>query len=306
MTSSLDHLMFFTSMGKVHKLRAYEIPEANRTAKGANAANFLNLMQRERISAIIPFREFSDDKFLIGVTKKGTIKKTAISAFDTNRKTGLIAINLREDDKLIAVAQARGDENIYVVTKEGKAIAFSEKDVRPMGRAAGGVRAILLDKGDEVVSMELDIDQTRKMLVISENGYGKRTPLDEYRLQSRGGKGVATYDKTKFARTGKLVGATLVDDEDEVMIINSDGVIIRIRANEVSTSGRSTQGVKIMRVNEEGRIVSFAKVVDEENQGRPGDDSDADAEGADEMAEDVEFTEEADAEDLVAEDLEEE
>ena len=175
-----------------------------------------------------------------------------------------------------------------------------------MGRAAGGVRAILLDKGDEVVSMELDIDQTRKMLVISENGYGKRTPLDEYRLQSRGGKGVATYDKTKFARTGKLVGATLVDDEDEVMIINSDGVIIRIRANEVSTSGRSTQGVKIMRVNEEGRIVSFAKVVDEENQGRPGDDSDADAEGADEMAEDVEFTEEADAEDLVAEDLEEE
>ena len=165
-------------------------------------------------------------------------------------------------------------ENILVVTREGKAIAFSEDDVRPMGRSAGGVRAILLDEGDEVVSMELDIDQTRKMLVISENGYGKRTPLSEYRLQSRGGKGVATYDKTKFERTGKLVGATLVDDEDEVMLINSDGVIIRIRASEVSTSGRSTQGVKIMRVDGSGRIVSFAKVVDEENQGKPGSEED--------------------------------
>ena len=158
-----------------------------------------------------------------------------------------------------------------------------------MGRSAGGVRAILLDPGDEVVSMELDIDQTRKMLVISENGYGKRTPLEEYRLQTRGGKGVATYDKTKFERTGKLVGATLVDDEDEVMIINSDGVIIRIRAGEVSTSGRSTQGVKIMRVNEEGRIVSFAKVVDEENQGKPGAKStDVDASSDEDPEEDGE------------------
>ena len=305
-TSTHDYLMFFTDMGRVYKIKAYQIPEASRTAKGTPVINFLNLNSEEKVTAVIPIRDFPANECLVMVTKQGTIKKTPLSEFDTNRKTGLIAINLREDDKLIAVAQARGDENIYVVTKEGKAIAFSEKDVRPMGRAAGGVRAILLDKGDEVVSMELDIDQTRKMLVISENGYGKRTPLDEYRLQSRGGKGVATYDKTKFARTGKLVGATLVDDEDEVMIINSDGVIIRIRANEVSTSGRSTQGVKIMRVNEEGRIVSFAKVVDEENQGRPGDDSDADAEGADEMAEDVEFTAEADAEDLVAEDLEEE
>ena len=158
------------------------------------------------------------------------------------------------------------------MTREGKAIAFSEDDVRPMGRNAGGVRAILLDPGDEVVSMELDINQQRKMLVISENGYGKRTPLSEYRLQSRGGKGVATYDKTKFERTGKLVGATLVDDEDEIMLINSNGIIIRIRANEVSTSGRSTQGVKIMKVDEDSRIVSFAKVVDEDNQGRPETD----------------------------------
>jgi DNA gyrase subunit A len=214
------------------------------------------------------------------VTKQGTIKKTPLSEFDTNRKTGLIAINLKEDDKLIAVAQAGGDENVLVVTKEGKSIAFSEKDVRPMGRNAGGVRAILLEEGDEVVSMELDIDQTRKMLVITENGYGKRTALEEYRLQSRGGKGVATYDKTKFGKTGKIVGATLVGEEDEVMVINSNGVIIRIHASEVSTSGRTTQGVKIMKVEKGNRIVSFAKVVDDENSEKP-DTSD----GTDETAE---------------------
>jgi DNA gyrase subunit A len=256
-------------MGRVYKIKAYEIPEASRTAKGTPVINFLNLSSEERVTAVIPIREFAANECLVMVTRQGTIKKTPLTEFDTNRKTGLIAINLREDDKLIAVAQAAGNENILVVTREGKAIAFSEDDVRPMGRNAGGVRAILLDPGDEVVSMELDINQSRKMLVISENGYGKRTPLSEYRLQSRGGKGVATYDKTKFERTGKLVGATLVDDEDEIMLINSNGIIIRIRANEVSTSGRSTQGVKIMKVDEDSRIVSFAKVVDEDNQGRP-------------------------------------
>jgi DNA gyrase subunit A len=206
------------------------------------------------------------------VTKQGTIKKTPMTEFDTNRKTGLIAITLKEGDKLISVALANGKENVLVVTKQGKAIAFSEDDVRPMGRNAGGVRAILLEKGDEVVSMELDIDQTRKMLVITENGFGKRTPLDEYRLQARGGKGVATYDKTKFGKTGLLVGATLVSEEDEVMVINSNGVIIRIRADEVSTLGRTTQGVKIMKVDKGNHIVSFAKVVDEDSAQKPTDD----------------------------------
>ena len=190
-TSTHDYLMFFTDMGRVYKIKAYEIPEASRTAKGTPVINFLNLNSGERVTAVIPIREFAENECLVMVTKMGTIKKTPLTEFDTNRKTGLIAINLREDDKLIAVAQAAGNENILVVTREGKAIAFSEDDVRPMGRAAGGVRAILLDPGDEVVSMELDIDQTRKMLVISENGFGKRTPLTEYRLQSRGGKGVA-------------------------------------------------------------------------------------------------------------------
>ena len=264
-TSTHDYLMFFTDMGRVYKIKAYEIPEASRTAKGTPVINFLNLNSTERVTAMIPIREFSQDESLVMVTRMGTIKKTPLSEFDTNRKTGLIAITLKEGDKLISVAQATGDDNVLVVTKLGKAIAFSEKDVRPMGRNAGGVRAILLEKDDEVVSMELDSEQTRKMLVITENGFGKRTPLSEYRLQTRGGKGVATYDKTKFGKTGHLVGATIVKDEDEVMVINSNGVIIRIRASEVSTSGRTTQGVKIMKVEKDNRIVSFAKVVDEED-----------------------------------------
>ncbi len=270
-TSTHDYLMFFTDMGRVYKIKAYEIPEASRTAKGTPVINFLNLNSTERVTAMIPVREFNADECLVMVTKQGTIKKTPMSEFDTNRKTGLIAITLKEGDKLISVALANGDENVLVVTKQGKAIAFSEKDVRPMGRNAGGVRAILLEKGDEVVSMELDIDQTRKMLVITENGFGKRTPLEEYRLQARGGKGVATYDKTKFSKTGLLVGATLVSEDDEVMVINSNGVIIRIRADEVSTLGRTTQGVKIMKVEKGNRIVSFAKVVDEDSAQKPAD-----------------------------------
>ena len=270
-TSTHDYLMFFTDMGRVYKIKAYEIPEASRTAKGTPVINFLNLNSTERVTAMIPVREFNADECLVMVTKQGTIKKTPMSEFDTNRKTGLIAITLKEGDKLISVALANGDENVLVVTKQGKAIAFSEKDVRPMGRNAGGVRAILLEKGDEVVSMELDIDQTRKMLVITENGFGKRTPLEEYRLQARGGKGVATYDKTKFSKTGLLVGATLVSEDDEVMVINSNGVIIRIRADEVSTLGRTTQGVKIMKVEKGNRIVSFAKVIDEDSAQKPMD-----------------------------------
>ncbi len=270
-TSTHDYLMFFTDMGRVYKIKAYEIPEASRTAKGTPVINFLNLNSTERVTAMIPVREFNADECLVMVTKQGTIKKTPMSEFDTNRKTGLIAITLKEGDKLISVALANGNENVLVVTKQGKAIAFSEQDVRPMGRNAGGVRAILLEKGDEVVSMELDIDQTRKMLVITENGFGKRTPLEEYRLQARGGKGVATYDKTKFSKTGLLVGATLVSEEDEVMVINSNGVIIRIRADEVSTLGRTTQGVKIMKVEKGNRIVSFAKVVDEDSAQKPAE-----------------------------------
>lgn len=269
-TSTHDDLLFFTDMGKVYKMKGYEVPEASRTAKGTPVINFLNLNSGEKVSAVIPVKEFSQDNYLVMITRSGTIKKTPMSEFDSIRKNGLIAINLKDGDKLISVNQSNGDENIYVITKLGKAIAFNENDVRSMGRNAAGVRAINLDYGDEVVSMELDIDGTREMLVVSENGFGKRTSLDEYRLQTRGGKGIATYDKSKFSKTGTLVGGMLVRDENEVMLINSNGVIIRIRAEEISKSGRTTQGVKIMKVEEDSHIVSLAKVVDdEENAQKP-------------------------------------
>ena len=268
-TSTHDYLMFFTDLGKVYKIKAYEIPEASRTAKGTPVINFLNLDQGERVTAVIPVKEFADDNYLIMVTRNGTIKKTPMSQFDTNRKTGLIAITLKDDDKLISVSQSSGEESVYVVTKKGKSITFHEDDVRSMGRSAGGVRAITLDKDDEVVSMELDSTGERELLVMTKKGFGKRTSLDEYRLQTRGGKGVSTYDKTKFSKTGELVGATLVSNDDEIMLINSNGVIIRIRANEISKSGRTTQGVKIMKVESGDEIVSFAKVLDEDDASKP-------------------------------------
>ena len=258
-TSTHDYLMFFTNTGKAHRIKAYEIPEATRTAKGTPVVNFLNLLQRERVTAVIPIKEFAEDKFLIGVTKHGIIKKTALSNFDTNRKTGLIAMNLKDDDELIGIKQTTGKNNVIIVTKHGKCICFSEEDVRPMGRIAGGVRAIKLEKDDEVVSMEL-VEPGQELLVVTQKGFGKRTKVEEYKIQVRGGKGLLTYDKAKFKKTGELVGAIVVDDEDDVMLINSDGIIIRMQAKEISKLGRATQGVKIMNVKEDTNIISLAKV----------------------------------------------
>ena len=276
-TSTHDNLMFFTSMGKAYKIKAYEIPEANRTAKGTPAVNFLNLMQRERIQAVLPVKEFSEDRYLIACTKMGNIKKMQLSEFDTNRKAGLIAIKLRDGDDLISIKETKGDANVIIITKKGKCISFSEDDVRVMGRAAGGVRAILLDKDDEVVSMEL-ARKGEELLVVTEKGYGKRTPVKDYKVQARGGKGLLTYDKSKFDKTGYLVGAMTVQDDDEVFLINSDGIIIRIEASDVSRLGRTTQGVRIMKVEEETEIVAMAKSIreaDEEDApaGNPDDGS---------------------------------
>ena len=265
-TSTHDNLMFFTSMGKAYRIKAYEIPEATRTAKGTPAVNFLNLLQRERIQAVLPVREFSEDRFLIACTKKGNIKKMQLSEFDTNRKAGLIAIKLRDGDDLISIRETKGDANVIIITKKGKCISFSEEDVRVMGRAAGGVRAILLDKDDEVVSMELAL-KGEELLVVTEKGYGKRTPVKEYKIQARGGKGMLTYDKSKFDKTGYLVGAMTVLDDDEIFLINSDGIIIRIEASDVSRLGRTTQGVRIMKVEEETEIVAMAKSIREEDEG---------------------------------------
>ena len=263
MTSTHDYLMFFTNTGKAHRIKAYEIPEATRTAKGTPVVNFLNLMQRERVTAVIPISEFAEDKFLMAVTKDGIIKKTALSNFDTNRKAGLIAMNLKEGDQLIDIKQTTGSNNVIIVTKHGKCICFSEEDVRPMGRIAGGVRAIKLEKDDEVVSMEL-VEPGQELLVVTEKGYGKRTKVEEYKIQVRGGKGLLTYDKAKFKKTGELIGAMVVDDDDDVMLINSNGVIIRMQAKEISRLGRATQGVKIMNVAGDVNIIALAKVARED------------------------------------------
>ena len=263
MTSTHDYLVFFTNTGKAHRLKAYEIPEAQRTAKGTPAINFLNLMQRERITAIITTKDFKDEnkeKYLIAVTKRGTIKKTALSEFNTNRKTGLIAISLKDGDELVGVQETSGSDNVLIITKNGKCICFSENDVRPMGRMAAGVRAISLDDDDQVVSMQL-VQPGQELLVVTKNGYGKRTKVEEYKLQARGGKGLLTYDKAKFKKTGELIGAMVVSDDDEVLMINSDGIIIRIKASDVSRLGRATQGVRIMKVGEDANIVSIARVI---------------------------------------------
>ncbi|MDR3071962.1 MAG: DNA gyrase subunit A, partial [Clostridiales Family XIII bacterium] len=261
-TSTHDYVMFFTNTGKVHKIKAYEIPEAQRTAKGTPAINLLNLMQRERITAIMPIREFTEEKYLIAVTKKGIIKKTPLSQYDTTRKTGLIAIGLKDGDEMIGIKQTSGTNVVLIVTKNGKSICFREDDVRSMGRMAGGVRAIRLEDDDEVVAMDL-AEKHEQLLVVSKNGYGKRTAVEEYKIQARGGKGMLTYDKAKFKKTGELIGATVIGEDDELCLINSDGIIIRVSAQEVKSLSRATQGVKIMKVGKEAQIIALAKVIPE-------------------------------------------
>jgi DNA gyrase subunit A len=254
--------MFFTNRGRVYKIKAYDIPEANRSAKGTPAINFLQFSQGERITAVMPVREFPEDRFLIAVTKRGTIKKTPLSDYDTARKGGLIAINLRDGDELIGIKQSSGTNIVMIVTKNGKSICFGEEDARSMGRQATGVRAIKLDEDDEVVAMDL-AEVGEQLLVVTKNGYGKRTDVADYKVQQRGGKGVLTYDKAKFKKTGELIGATIIGEDDEVLLINSDGIIIRIRAKEVKVLSRATQGVKIMKVGADAQIIALAKVIKE-------------------------------------------
>jgi len=271
-TSTHDYLMFFTNTGKVHKIKAYEIPEAQRTARGTPAINFLSLMQRERITALMPIREFPDDRYLICVTKKGTIKKTPLSQYDTNRKGGLIAISLKDGDEMIGIKQSSGENVVILVTKFGKCICFSEKDVRPMGRTAGGVRGINLEKDDEVVAMDLAYPE-EQLLVVTQNGFGKKTSVSEYKTQKRGGMGVLTYNKAMFKKTGALIGAAIINDDDDIMLINSDGILIRVEAPDISKMGRATKGVKVMNVSDETKIIAMAKVAKEEEDGAEPDES---------------------------------
>ena len=262
-TNTHDYLMFFTNTGKVHKIKAYQIPEGKRTARGTPVVNFLDLMQHERITAVMPVHEVNEERYLLAVTKQGIIKKTSVSQFANSRRNGLIAIKLKDDDELIAVEETTGNDRVLIVTKQGRSICFLEDDVREMGRAAQGVKAIQLDDGDEIVSMVL-ARQNEELLVVTSGGFGKRTPVRSYPVQKRGGKGILTYARDKFAKTGTLIGAMIVNDTDEIMLINSDDIIIRIRADEVSKLGRTTQGVKIMKVADNANIIAIAKVPEEE------------------------------------------
>jgi DNA gyrase subunit A len=261
-TSTHDHLLFFTNEGKVYRIKAYEIPEAKRQAKGTAIVNLLELGPNEKITAVIPIKEFDDNDYLVLATKNGIIKKTQLDKFNTSRKNGLIAISLKDDDELISVKRTTGNDELIIVTAQGMAIRFNENDVRDMGRNAMGVKAITLSENDSIVSMDL-VDDDSDLLVVSENGLGKRTPLNEYRTQSRGGKGIKTYNIKK--RTGNIVGAKVVRDEDEIMIISQTGTIIRLKVSGISRMGRSTSGVTLMRIEENDKVVSVAKVVAEED-----------------------------------------
>lgn len=264
-TTTHSLMLFFTNRGRVYKLNAYEVPEGKRTSKGTAIVNLLQLNPGEKIARTISFntdsKENEDLKYLLFATKSGIVKKTPISDFKNINKSGLIAINLKDGDELIGVNRTNGEEDIILVTENGMSIRFNENDVRSMGRTATGVKGITLSKGDHVVSMDL-ISNGTDLLVVSEKGFGKRTETEEYRPQIRAGKGIKTYNIN--SKTGKLVGATLVDEDDEMMMINSNGVLIRIRVNEISIFGRVTSGVKLMKTDEEVEVVSIAKLKGEE------------------------------------------
>ncbi len=260
--STHDTILFFSNKGKMYRLRGFEVPEAGRTAKGTAIVNLLNLEAGEKISAIIPLQNFADGKYLLMGTKNGLIKKTPLSEYDSNRKTGLMGITLKEDDELIDVRMTDGQDNVVLVTRKCMSITFDEKDVRPVGRTAQGVIGMRLDDGDYVIGMEPIITGSKAtLLAITENGFGKRTELDEYRVQNRGGRGVITYKITP--KTGEIVGIKIVSGTEDIMLITDTGTIIRLNTGEISVLGRSTQGVTLMRTND-GRVVSIEKIVDQD------------------------------------------
>ena len=260
-TTTHSRLIFFTNKGRAFRLNAYEIPEGKRQAKGTAIVNLLQLGPNEKIATLLAIDEKDDNKYLLLATKNGIVKKTSREEFKNINKAGLIAIGLREDDELIGVRVTDGNKEVLLVTKDGMSIRFDENDIRPMGRSAMGVKGITLSKDDQVVSMSL-CEEGTEVLVVSENGFGKRTDINEYRTQIRAGKGIKTYNIAE--KTGKLVGAEMVNEDNEIMIINSDGVLIRLRVNEISLFGRVTSGVKLMKTNDEVNVVSISKIKMEE------------------------------------------
>lgn len=267
-TSTHSHLLFFTNKGKVFRRKCYELPETSRTAKGTAIVNLLQLDAGEKVSAVFPIAEFGDDNMLVIATKNGFIKKTSVGAFKNIRQTGLIAIGLREGDELIGVLETSGSDELIVGTQQGMSVKFAESDVREMGRTAMGVKSVTLRKGDAVVGIDI-IREGTDVLVISDNGYGKRTSVDEYKIQKRGGIGIKTLHVTE--KTGNMCALGIVDGTEDIMIINDAGIIIRTNISEISQYGRDTQGVKLMNVGGETRVVSVAIVPPEEEDEENGE-----------------------------------
>ena len=264
-SSTHDLILFFTNKGKLYKLKGYEIPEAGRTAKGTAIVNLLSLDAGEKVSAVIPIQNFAEGKYLLMGTKNGLIKKTALTEYDSSKRTGLLSITLKDNDELISVKLTDGQDNVVLVTRKGLCITFEEKEVRPIGRISQGVIGIRLADDDEVIGMESIITGSKAtLLAITENGFGKRTELDEYRVQLRGGRGVITYKITP--KTGELVGVKIADETQDIMLITDTGTIIRMSVGEISVLGRSTQGVTLMRTNDGGRVVSIEIVEQDKSE----------------------------------------
>ena len=288
-TTTHNYLMFFTNTGRVYRLKGYEIPEAGRTARGVAIVNLLQLQAGEKITAVIPLKSYEDGKYLFMATRNGMVKKTDILEYQNVRKTGLTAIVLRDNDELIEVKATNGDDDIFLITKKGMSIRFNEKDVRQTGRTSMGVKGIHLGKDDIVISMQMS-SQGEKILLVTENGMGKRTLISEFNVQNRGGKGVKCYKITE--KTGDLVGAKIVTDENDVMIITTEGIIIRTSCDGISTLGRVTSGVKIINLNYDNnvKVASMTEVQKEEF-----DDEDPEGENPEET-EETEVSEEQSSE----------
>jgi len=284
MTTTHHYLMFFTNMGKVYRLKAYEIPESSRTARGTAIINLLQLSPGEKITAVIPISEYIKGYYLFMATKKGLVKKTPIMDYMNVRKTGLAAIGLRDDDELIEVKFTDNKKDILLITRYGQCIRFNENDVRSTGRTSMGVRGINLGDDDEVVGMQLN-RQGDYLLIISENGLGKRTVISEFTRQNRGGKGVKCYKITE--KTGNVVGVKAVNEDNEMLIITTEGIIIRILCSDISILGRITSGVKLMNLNDNITVASVAKVREkiEDNISEVADAEGENAESAQEVEE---------------------
>ena len=287
MTTTLNYILFFTNRGRVYKLRTYQIPEAGRTARGTAIVNLLQLEGGEKVSAIIPIRQFSENKYLIMCTKKGLVKKTPENDYLNIRKNGLIGINLREDDELIEVKTTDNTRDVFLVTKNGMCIRFKDTDVRSTGRASMGVIGMNLDEGDEIVGMQMNT-QGEDLLIVSENGMGKRTPIKDFKVQKRGGMGLKCYKLTE--KTGNIVGVKAVNEDHEIMMITTGGIIIQLRCAEISEYGRITSGVKLIDLKDNVQVASIAKVRQTE---KTSDDEEIDESGIE--AAEGEVSEEADA-----------